>query len=55
MDFKLYGDINKWHVEGFTLKLLQQNQSKKLSIVASRFDIASKNVLPKLYEVVSSA
>ena len=27
MDFKLNDDRNKWHLEGFTLKLLQQNQS----------------------------
>ena len=55
MDFKLNGDRNKWHLEGYTLKLLQQNQSKWLSIVVSRSDITSKNVLPQLYGVVSSA
>ena len=55
MDFKLNGDRNKWHLEGFTLKLLQQNQSKRLFIVVSRSDITSKNVFPQLYGVVSSA
>ena len=55
MDFKLNGDRNKWHLKGFTLKLLQQNQSKRLSIVVSRSDITSKNVFPQLYGVVSSA
>ena len=49
MDFKLNGDRNKWHLEGFTLKLLQQNQSKRLFIVVSRSDITSKNVVPQLY------
>ena len=43
-DFKLNGDRNKWYLEGFPLKLLQQNQSKRLSIDVSRSDIAFKNV-----------
>ena len=54
MDFKLNGDGSKWHLEGFTLKLLKQNQSKRLAIVVSRSDITSKNVFPQLYGVVSS-
>ena len=45
VEFKLNGDRNKWHLEGFTLKLLWQNQSKRLFIVVSRSDITSKNVL----------
>ena len=55
MDFNLNGDRNKCYVEGFTLKLLQQNQSKRFSIVVSRFDMTSKNVFPQLYGVVLSA
>ena len=46
MDFKLNGDRNKLHLEGFTLKLLQQKQSKMLSIIVSSSDITSKNVFP---------
>ena len=42
MDFKLNDDKNKLHLQGFTLKLLLQNQSKRLPTVASRSDIASK-------------
>ena len=44
--FKLNGDRTKWHLEGFTLNLLQKNQSKRLSIAVSRSDITSKNVFP---------
>ena len=51
MDFKLNGDKNKWNLEGFTLKLLQRNQSKRLSIVISRSDITSKNVFPQLNNI----
>ena len=55
MNFKLNGDRDKCHLEGFTLKLLQQNQSERLSIVVSRSDITSKNVFPQLYGLVSFA
>ena len=41
MDFKLNGDRNEWHLEEFTLKLLQ-NRSKKLSIIVSSCDKTSK-------------
>ena len=54
MDFKSNGDRNKLHLERFTLQLLQQNQSKWLSFVVSRSDIASKNVPLQLYRVVPS-
>ena len=53
-DFKLNGDGNKWHLEEWALKLLQQNQSKRLSIVVSESNIASKNVSLQLYGLVSS-
>ena len=55
MDFKLNGDRNKWLLEGLTLKLLQQNELKRLFIVVWRSDIASRNVFPQLYGVVPSA
>ena len=45
MDFKLNGDRNKWHLEGFTLKPLQQNQSKSLPIVVLGSDITSKKLV----------
>ena len=55
LHFKLNRDRYKLELEGFTLKLLQQNQSKRLSIVVSRSDINSKDMYQQLYEVVSSA
>ena len=45
--FKLKGDNNKWNLERFHLKSLQQNQSKKLTVV-TRSDMASKGVFTRL-------
>ena len=52
LHFKLNRDRYKLDLE---LKLLQQNQSKRLSIVVSRSDINYKDMYQQLYEVVSSA
>ena len=49
MDFKLNVGRSKWHLEGSTLKFLQENLSKGLSNVVWRSDIASKNVLPIMW------
>ena len=48
MDFKLKGDNNKWYLERFSLKSLQQNQSKRLAFVLTRSDMSSKNVFTRL-------
>ena len=45
--FKLKGDNNKWNLERFHLKSLQQNQSKKLTVV-TRSDMVSKDVFTRL-------
>ena len=45
--FMLKGGKNKWNLERFHLKSLQQNQSKKLTVV-TRFDMASKDVFTRL-------
>ena len=43
MDFKLIVYRNKWRLEEFTLKLLQQNQSRRFSIIVSRSHMTFEN------------